>query len=149
MTRQQQQQLIANLNDEELRFLSEEWAIWARDKQLPPEGEWRIWLLLAGRGFGKTRASAEWITDLAASHKNLQIALVGATFDDVRHVMVEGASGILKCAPRECKPRWLPSQFKLIWPTGSVARCFAAESPRQLRGPEFHFGWADEITKWR
>ena len=63
--------------------------------------------------------------------------------------MVEGASGILSCAPDRCEPRWLPSQHKLIWPNGSIARCFAAESPRQLRGPEFHYGWADEIAKWR
>ena len=149
MTISQQKRWIDEASEEELSFLQNEWLLWARDKQLPPQGEWRIWLLLAGRGFGKTRAGAEWIGLLARRYSQLQIALVGATFDDVRHVMVEGASGILNCAPFWCQPRWLPSQHKLIWPNGSVARCFAAESPRQLRGPEFHFGWADELAKWR
>ena len=149
MTSSQQKRWIDEASEEELSFLQNEWLLWARDKQLPPPGDWRIWLLLAGRGFGKTRAGAEWIGLLARRHSHLQIGLVGATFDDVRHVMVEGASGILNCAPFWCQPRWLPSQHKLIWPNGSVARCFAAESPRQLRGPEFHFGWADELAKWR
>ena len=140
---------IAQVSHDELAVLNQEWGLWAREKQLPPQGEWRIWLLLAGRGFGKTRAGAQWINEVARTQSDLQLALVGATFDDVRHVMVEGASGVLNCAPSWCQPRWYPSHHKLIWPNGSVARCFAAESPRQLRGPEFHFGWADEIAKWR
>ena len=85
----QRQKWINEASAEELVLLSQSWGVWARDKQLPPQGDWRIWLLLAGRGFGKTRAGAQWIHEIAAAQSHLQIALVGATFDDVRHVMVE------------------------------------------------------------
>lgn len=129
MTASQQRRWIDEASEEELSLLQSEWLLWARDKQLPPQGDWRIWLLLAGRGFGKTRAGAEWIGLLARRYSQLQIALVGATFDDVRHVMVEGASGILNCAPFWCQPRWLPSQHKLIWPNGSVAPCLDRQCP--------------------
>ena len=121
----------------------------ARAKQCPPDGDWRIWLLLAGRGFGKTRTGAEWLSYLARHCPDLSLAIVGATFDDARYVMVEGPSGILAASDFYGAPDWAPSKRLLRWSNGTVARLYAAEAPRQLRGPEFHYAWADEIAKWR
>jgi hypothetical protein len=114
---------------------------------------------MAGRGFGKTRAGAEWVRWLANgptdplraaadSAAGGRIALVGDTFDDVRHVMVEGPSGILAVCPPHQRPQWYRSQRQLVWSSGVVASCFSAADPEQLRGPEFAFAWADEIAKW-
>ena len=143
------QRFLASLTPAERAWLSKCWPLWARPSQLPPQGDWRIWLLLAGRGFGKTRAGAEWVRWLAESGRGRHIALVGETLDDVRHVMVEGASGVLAVASAQQRPRWYPSRRLLIWENGCKARCFAAEAPDQLRGPEFDHGWADEIAKWQ
>lgn len=120
---------------------------------MPPVGDWRVWLLMAGRGFGKTRAGAEWVRWLAVTIgptivPSGRIALVGDTIDDVRHVMVEGPSGILAISPPHQRPQWHRSQRQLTWPSGVVASCFSAADPEQLRGPEFSFAWADEIAKW-
>ena len=141
--------LIAGLNAAQIEFLLHDWPLWARDKQLPPAGDWRVWLLMAGRGFGKTRTGAQWINHLALSGKGRHIGLIGDTIDDVRHVMVEGASGILACVPQWQKPDWQPSLRRLVWPNGITARCFSADDPEQLRGPEFDHVGADEIAKWR
>lgn len=126
-----------------------DWSLWARPSQQPPEGQWRVWLLMAGRGFGKTRTGAEWIRALAQNHAGCEIGLVGASFDDARHVMVDGPSGILHVSAPHERPLYLSSRHQLLWPNGSRARLFAADKPSQLRGPEFHFAWADEIAKWR
>lgn len=92
-----------------------EWQLWARPKQLPPSGDWRVWLLMAGRGFGKTRAGAEWIRWLAQSGRARHIALVGETFDDARHVMVEGMSGILSVCPKWARPAWRAGYTAEYW----------------------------------
>jgi phage terminase large subunit-like protein len=159
MTTAERQRFINSLAAEEIEMLLADWPVWARRKQLPPAGDWRVWLLLAGRGFGKTRTGSEWVRSLAtnAGATNArrrhgltgQIGLVGDTFDDVRHVMVEGPAGILANSPKWARPDWQPSQRRLIWPNGVTARCFSADDPEQLRGPEFEFVWADEIAKWR
>lgn len=141
--------LIDKLSDSDIEQLSYEWALWARHAQLPPTGEWRCWLLMAGRGFGKTRTGAEWIRTIAHKNAGCEIGLIGATFDDARHVMVEGPSGIMTISPPDERPRYVPSRHQLLWENGSRARLFAADKPSQLRGPEFHFVWADEIAKWR
>ena len=104
--------------------------------------------MLAGRGFGKTRAGAEWVRNLAESGQARTIALVGDTADDVRHVMVEGPSGMLAVPQTMRRPVWKPSLRQLEWPNGAVARCYSAADPDQLRGPEFDHAWADEIAKW-
>lgn len=140
---------LSQLSGDELDFILYDWQIWARDKQLPPAGDWMIWLIIAGRGFGKTRAGAEWIRTLAADGRCGAIALVGHTLDDVRHVMIEGASGILTISPTEERPRWYPSKRLLLWGNGVKARCYSAEDPDQLRGPEHEKAWCDEIAKWR
>ena len=139
-------QLIGTLNAAEVRALYYEWRFWARAAQLPPKGEWRVWLLMAGRGFGKTRTGAEWVRALATSQPHCEIGLIGATFDDVRHVMVDGPSGIVTISPPEEGARYYPSRHQILWPNGAKARLFAADRPSQLRGPEFHFIWADEIN---
>ena len=92
--------LIDKLSDSDIEQLSYEWALWARHAQLPPAGEWRCWLLMAGRGFGKTRTGAEWIRTIARKNAGCEIGLIGATFDDARHVMVEGPSGIMTISPQ-------------------------------------------------
>jgi phage terminase large subunit-like protein len=142
------QQFLARLTPAERFWLAKYWPLWARPSQLPPPGDWRIWLLLAGRGFGKTRAGAEWVCWLAETGTGQHIALVGETLDDVRHVMVEGGSGVLAVSSAQQRPRWYPSRRLLVWENGCQARCFAAEAPDQLRGPEFDHAWADEIAKW-
>ena len=123
---------------------------WAHEAQLPPpEDGWRVWLMLAGRGFGKTRAGAEWVEALARSRPGMRIALVGATNDEARRVMVEGVSGILAVAGRRRhKVAWEPSLGRLRWPNGSQAQLFSGDNPDGLRGPEHDVAWADELAKW-
>jgi phage terminase large subunit-like protein len=123
---------------------------WAHDNQLPPKGEgWRVWLMMAGRGFGKTRAGAEWIHALAQGKAGVKIALVGATMHDARSIMVEGVSGLLRVAKLHgTRLSWEPSRGKLRWGNGSEAELFSGESPDGLRGPEHDFAWADELAKW-
>ena len=115
---------------------------------MPPPGDWRVWLLMAGRGFGKTRAGAEWVRSLADTRTGRSVALVGDTAEDVRQVMVEGPAGLLAVTPSADRPVWHRSLRRLDWPSGMVARCYSAADPEQLRGPEFDHAWADEIGKW-
>ena len=128
--------------------LAQEWAFLARPAQLAPAGDWRIWLMMAGRGFGKTRAGAEWVRGIAEGDPAARIALVGATLGEARSVMVEGASGLLSVAPWWARPVYAPALRKLTWPNGAEARLFGAAEPESLRGPQFSHGWADEIAKW-
>jgi phage terminase large subunit-like protein len=125
--------------------------LWAHESQLPPEGEgWRVWLMRAGRGFGKTRAGAEWIHGLANARPGCRIALIGATIADARSIMVEGVSGLLAVAKmRSRRIHWEPSLGRLRWPNGSEAQLFSGDNADGLRGPEHDFAWADELAKWR
>lgn len=148
MTPNDRQRLISQLTPDEVEYLSHAWEIWARPKQLPPPFPWKVWLLMAGRGFGKTRAGAEWIRAMAQAGSKGKLALVGETSHDVRHVMIEGPSGILSITPAAERPDWFPSQRLLRWPNGATARCYSASEPDQLRGPEMEFAWCDEIAKW-
>jgi phage terminase large subunit-like protein len=124
------------------------WREVARDSQLPPEGAWAYWLILAGRGFGKTRAGAELVIEWARDPSNRRIAIVGATAADVRDVMIEGESGIMACSPDDFLPVYEPSKRRLTWPNGVQATTFSAEKPGRLRGPQFHKAWADEPCVW-
>ncbi len=130
------------------RMLIDCWELTARPDQLPPPGDWSLWLMLAGRGFGKTRAGAEWIDGLARRHRQVRIALVGASQQDVRQVMIEGESGLLSLTGRGERPTYEPSLRRLIWPGGSMAICYSAAEPEALRGPQHHFAWADEVGRW-
>ncbi len=131
------------------------WPLWARGDQLPPDGNWNTWLILGGRGAGKTRAGAEWVRGMAlglapfANAPARMIALVGETLADVREVMIEGVSGLLRIHSRNERPQWEPTRRRLVWPNGSVAQAFSADDPEQLRGPQFDAAWADELCKWR
>ena len=124
------------------------WQGWARDEQLPPQEAWRSWLICAGRGFGKTRAGAEWVRDVARHDGNARIALVGASLTEVRNVMVEGDSGVLAAAPGALAPGFEPSLRKLTWENGAVAWLYSAGEPDSLRGPQHSHAWCDEIAKW-
>ena len=116
--------------------------------QVAPAPPWRTWVLLGGRGAGKTFAGAWWINNLAAA-SGRRIALVGSTLHDVREVMVEGPSGLKALPERRDRPRWEGGRKRLIWPNDSVAYAFSAEDPDSLRGPQFHVAWADEFCAWR
>ena len=124
------------------------WEGWARDAQLPPGDAWRIWLIQAGRGFGKTRAGAEWVRDVARHNGAARIALVGASLGEVRSVMVEGESGILAAAPGALAPQYEPSLRRLIWENGAQAFLYSAAEPDSLRGPQHTHAWCDELAKW-
>ena len=114
-----------------------------------PRGDWRVWLIRAGRGFGKTRAGAEWIGELVRAMPGARVALVGATADDVRRVMVEGPSGLLAVARKDARPAWRVTSGELHWPGGAIATVYSAEAPEALRGPEHDLAWCDELAKWR
>jgi phage terminase large subunit-like protein len=129
--------------------LENSWPAVARPNQLPPPGDWwQIWLLLAGRGFGKTRTLAEWVCEQAASGQASRIALVAATAADARDVLVEGESGILAVAPPWCRPIYEPSKRRLTWPNGVIATTFSAEEPDRLRGPQHDAAVCDELASW-
>ena len=119
------------------------------DEQIwPREVAWRTWVLLGGRGSGKTFAGGFWLNELARG-QDLTFALVGPALHDVREVMVEGPSGLKAQAARDNRPRWEAGRRRLIWPSGSAAYAFSAEDPDSLRGPQFHAAWADEFCAWR
>lgn len=139
---------LARLTRTEKAELRYHWRLWARPNQLPPEGRWRTWLISAGRGFGKTRAGAEWIREQARGTPDARIALVAASLAEARAVMVEGESGLLACCPRHNAPLFEPSLRRLVWPNGAMAYLYSAAEPDSLRGPQHHFAWCDEIAKW-
>ncbi len=141
--------IVSRLPEDIKQRLNEDWETIARPEQLPPvQSDWWLWLVMAGRGFGKTRAGAEWVDARARADGRLRIALVGASFDDVRHVMIEGESGILRCAPGLPRPVWAPALRRVVWPGGAMARCYSAAEPEGLRGPAHHMAWADEVARW-
>ena len=124
------------------------WEGWARDDQLPPNEAWRTWLIKAGRGFGKTRAGAEWVRSVARADPEARIALVGASLGEVRAIMVEGDSGVLAAAPGALPPVFEPSLRRLTWENGAIAWLYSAGDPETLRGPQHSHAWCDEIAKW-
>lgn len=136
-------------------MLANDWQLWARPDQMPPKGDWTTWLVLGGRGAGKTRTGAEWIKALVhgrdpfACTRYGRLALVGETFGDARDVMVEGVSGLLAVHSKSERPDWQPSRRRLVWPNGAIAQVFSAEDPESLRGPQFDAAWGDELAKWR
>jgi phage terminase large subunit-like protein len=129
-----------------------DWSVWARPEQLPPpDVDWNVWLVLAGRGFGKTRLASEWVREQAkyTTEGQRRFALVARTAADVRDVIVEGESGIINVSPPSEKPLYEPSKRRLTWPNGNTATLFTADEPDGLRGPQFTHAWGDEIAAWR
>jgi phage terminase large subunit-like protein len=140
---------LESLDRAELLRVTYDWKFWARPSQLPPEGEWIYWLILAGRGFGKTRAGAEQIIEWARDKRNRRIALVGKDPADARDVMLEGESGILTISPPWFYPKYEATKKKLTWPNGNMAWIYSGAEPEGLRGPNFHKAWCDEIRAWQ
>ncbi|HEY4141645.1 MAG TPA: terminase family protein, partial [Pseudolabrys sp.] len=153
-------QMLETLPPDLLTRLRDDFITLAHAHQEPPAcgnnaTPWTTWLMLGGRGAGKTRLGAEWVRALAsgakpyAEQRALCIALVGETAHDAREVMIEGPSGILAHCPRGERPQWTSSRRRLEWPNGAVAQVFSADDPEQLRGPQFDAAWCDELAKWR
>lgn len=145
---------VSKLDEGELRLLAHDWQLIARKEQLPPQDDWFIWLLLGGRGAGKTRAGSEWVHDIATrgslSGNGLiygRIALVAETLSDAREIMVDGDSGILNIAKQD-RPHFVSTRRRLVWPNGAIAQIFSSEDPESLRGPQFDAAWCDELCKW-
>ena len=153
-------ELLSTLPPHLLRQLNDDFVTLAHAHQEPPPcanngAPWTTWLMLGGRGAGKTRAGAEWVRAQAAAappyatQRALHIALIGETAHDAREVMIEGPSGLLRHAPRGERPQWTSTRRRLEWPNGAVALTFSAEDPEQLRGPQFDAAWCDELAKWK
>jgi len=140
--------LFETLDSAECGGLPWHWEQWARPEQLPPPGGWRTWLLCAGRGFGKTRAGAEWVRRIARECPEARIALVAASLAEARAVMIEGESGLLACCPPGTRPLFEPSLRRLTWSNGAQAFLYSAAEPESLRGPQHSHAWCDEIGKW-
>jgi phage terminase large subunit-like protein len=154
------QDFITGLSRREIELVETDWNFWARKDQLPPllsQGgfDWTIWLVLGGRGAGKTRTGAEWVRSQALGNAATglapvgRIALVGETFADVRDVMIDGVSGLMAVHPKRDRPTYEVGRRRLIWPNGTIAQAFSAEEPESLRGPQFDAAWCDELAKWR
>jgi phage terminase large subunit-like protein len=129
--------------------LENAWQAKARPNQLPPPGDWAVWMLLAGRGFGKTRVLSEMANAWATSGEYRRLAIVAATAADARDVMVEGESGILATAPTWCRPIYQTTRRQLQWPNGAIATLYSAEEPDRLRGPQHDAALCDELASWR
>jgi len=137
--------MLKRLTANEQAALAYDWTFWARPNQLEPAGDWRIWLLLAGRGFGKTRTGAEWIRQQIEKDRCGRLALLAPTAADTRDVMVEGESGILSISPNWNRPVYEPSKRRLTWPNGAIAIVYSADEPERLRGPQHDGAWVDEL----
>lgn len=140
---------LATLTDEEAADIAADWKFWARPDQLPPPGAWSGWLILAGRGFGKTRVGAETVARWVREGRYKRIGLVGETAADTRYVMVEGESGLLNVGPKHARPEYFPSTRQLKWPNGAIATTYNGLEPDQLRGPQHDLIWYDELAKMR
>lgn len=150
-----QDSFLNELDEGELRALPYLFDFWAMEHQLPPSGDWRSWVIMGGRGAGKTRAGAEWVRAAVEGARPLdvgrcrRVALVGETIEQVREVMIFGDSGILACSPDDRRPDWEATRKRLVWPNGAIATVHSAHDPEGLRGPQFDAAWVDEIAKWK
>lgn len=146
---------LESLTPEQLRALPYLFEFWAMDHQLPPDGFWRSWVILGGRGAGKTRAGAEWVRSIVeggrprSKGRANRVALVAETLDQAREVMIFGESGIMACSPPDRRPTWIAGRRMLVWPNGATAQTFSAHDPEALRGPQFDAAWVDELAKWK
>lgn len=150
MPAEELEELLAGLSEADAERLMYDWHAWARPNQILPPGNWSGWLNLSGRGSGKTRTGAETVREWQeAAEKPIRIALVAETASDARDVLIEGESGILAISPKWNKPKYETTKRRLTWPNGATAICYSGEEPDQLRGPQFHKGWFDELAKYR
>ncbi len=148
-------EFLSGLSQNALLALPWMFEFWALPHQLPPRGAWKTWVIMGGRGAGKTRAGSEWVRAQVEGAgpgdpgRCRRVALVGETVDQVREVMVMGESGIIACSPPDRRPEWHMTRQQLIWPNGAVAQVFSAHDPEAMRGPQFDAAWADELGKWK
>jgi phage terminase large subunit-like protein len=147
-------ELLRGLNRQQFDTYRQDFTGIAHAHQCAPERansgqEWTTWLILGGRGAGKTRAGAEWVRGIATADKTARIALIGETEHEVREVMIEGVSGLLAVHRSDERPQWLPTRGRVEWKGGAVAQVFTAENYESLRGPQFSAAWLDELAKWR
>jgi len=142
-------EFLSTLSEETKAVLLYQWERWARPNQLPPPGDWRTWLILAGRGFGKTRTGAEFVRAEIESGRCRRMAVIAPTAGDVRDVMIEGESGLLAVCPPWNRPHYEPSKRRLTWPNGALVTAYSADEPERARGPQHDGLWADEIASWR
>lgn len=158
LPRAERELVLMSLSPKEAKALAYDWKFWARPAQRTPPGDWLTWLLMAGRGFGKTRVGAQWCGEkvygdsqspLNSSTGIGRIAIIAETAADGRDVIVQGDSGILATSRPDFRPRYVKSDRKLEWPNGAIALLYSSEEPDQLRGPQFHAAWMDELAKWR
>lgn len=155
MSPEEREEALSALSPEAKARLKYNWEFWARPNQLQPEGDWTTWLILAGRGFGKTRVGAETIRSWVCGDTPLspgrcsRIALVAETAADARDVMVLGESGLLACHPKDFRPEWSPTNRCVTWPNGAKAWVYNATEPDQLRGPQHDGAWTDELAKFQ
>ena len=141
---------VHDLSDAEALELYYDWNTWARDNQKIPDGEWwTIWLILAGRGWGKTRCGAEFVRYHVENKLASRIALIAEDAGDARDVMIEGESGILAISHPRCKPVFVPSKRRIEWPNGAIATIYSDNDPETLRGPQHDLFWCDELAKFR
>jgi phage terminase large subunit-like protein len=139
---------LRTLSDTQRKKLRPYWPVWAHPGQVAPSDAWHTWVIIAGRGYGKTRAGAEWVRAVAEGDPTARIALVGDSLGEARRVMVEGPSGLLAIARPKWRPAFEPSKRQLTWPNGAVATLYSAGEPESLRGPQHSHAWCDEIAKW-
>src|SRR5271170_6725373 len=147
MTEADRAAFLASMTLTEAEDLQYDWEHWARPEQRLPDGEWINWLILAGRGMGKTRVGAETVRQWVKRYR--YVNLIGATADDVRTIMVEGESGILAICPADERPKYIANKRGLHWPNGSKSLLFSAEEPDRLRGKQHEKLWCDELAAWR
>ncbi len=144
----QRRAVLADLSADDLRAIEYAWRFWARPDQMPPPPPWRTWMLLGGRGSGKTRSAAEWVRDEVESGRRRSLGIIGPTADTLRRDVVQGVSGLLAIAPPWNMPQHEPSQRRVIWPNGAVAYLLSSEEPDRTRGLNLDGGWGDECTSW-
>jgi predicted phage terminase large subunit-like protein len=145
---QERRQAIQSLSQKEAEVLLHDWHFWARPNQLPPPGDWLVWLIMAGRGFGKTRAAGEFVIAEVKDGRAGRVALVAKTPADARDIMVEGESGILNISPPWFKPEYESSKRRLTWPNGAIATVYSSKEPDHLNGPQHDLAWGDEVRTW-
>lgn len=150
----EREDFLASLNTEEIMALAYDWyGVWARAKQHPPPGAWFIWMVMTGRGWGKTRTGGEWVRHRVETGQAKRIALVARTKADIRDVLVEGKSGLMNLCPHAGTygkgPIYESSKRRITWPNGAMATLYSADEPDQLRGPEHDTAWCDELASWR
>jgi phage terminase large subunit-like protein len=142
------QRVIRGIKPDDRDAALASWFAHGRPQQMPPAGDWHVWLLMAGRGFGKTRAGSEWARTVALEQAGVSIAIVGATLHETRAIMVEGPAGLLAIGKPASRPLFQPSLRRLVWPNGSTGQLYSADDPDALRGGQHSHAWGDEIAKW-